>query len=173
MRLNYSPLVLLTLLAACPDKDPVDTDTSTGTTALTDAGTSTGMVTTTDASATAAATGSSSTDSDGSASSTGATAGSTGAPVDDCAFLVGKTFKSDDELECGLGPNGPVPCQWTLSFTADTYMHQYSDIGESGPYTCEAGVITATDTFMMPITATIDGATGTLVWNDIVYHPAG
>lgn len=154
MRLNYAPLFLLfPLLAACPDKDPADTDgtSTTGSPTTTDA-------TTTDATTTDAAT-------------TG-TGGSTSAPVDDCAFLVGKTFKSDAELECGLGPNGPVLCNWTLSFTADTYMHQYSDIGDSGPYTCEGGVITGQDGFMMPITATIDGATGELVWNDVVYHPA-
>jgi len=62
---------------------------------------------------------------------------------EDCAFLVGRTFLSDEQLECGLGPNGVELCNWTVSFTATMFNYQHSDLGESSDYTCEAGVITA------------------------------
>lgn len=149
MRLTCTFSISLVLLAACPDKDPSDTDT-TGATGTTHA---------------------SGTDSEGGSTlgSTSATSAgsSTGASADDCAFLIGKTFLSDAELECGLGPDGPVPCHWSVSFTATTFDYMHSDLGESGSYVCTDGIIDA-----MGIAGSIDAATGELVFSDVVYHPA-
>lgn len=51
-----------------------------------------------------------------------------------------------DELECGLGSNGPVLCHWTLAFGVDgTFEWMYSDIGQSGSYNCDEGVMTIAD----------------------------
>jgi hypothetical protein len=145
------PFALLSLvipLAACPpDKD----DTATGT-AVTDQGT--GPLTG-DPPQTTGTTGD-------------ATTGTTGAPVDDCAFLVGRSFASDMMLECGLGPNGPELCNWTLSFTMTGYDHQYSDIGESGDYTCRGGAITGTAGDVQHA-GTVDADTGKLIWDDVAY----
>ncbi|HEY8377659.1 MAG TPA: hypothetical protein VIK91_14285 [Nannocystis sp.] len=101
----------------------------------------------------------------------GTTGDTTGAPLDDCEFLVGRTFKSDEELECGITPNGVELCHWTIVFTADTYSHHYSDVVEDGTYTCDAGVITAKGAGQMSHGGTIDAAAGELVWDGVVYHP--
>ena len=92
--------------------------------------------------------------------------------MDDCSFLVGKLFLSDEELECGKGPNGLEMCPWKLKFTADTFDHQLSDYGLQGTYTCVDGVIEALDMQQLAHGGTIDAATGELVWDEIVYHPA-
>ena len=83
---------------------------------------------------------------------------------EDCAFLVGRVFLSDEQLECGLGPNGVELCNWTVSFTATMFNYQHSDLGESSDYTCEAGVITAG-----PHAGTVDAQTGKLVWDGIAF----
>ena len=167
-RLAFFPLV--TLLVACTIKDAsTASDSDGGTTALsgdttgdaTDGGTGGGTGGATTGPQT---TGEPSTTTGEPSTTTGAT---TGAPVDDCAFLVGKTFLSDAELECGLGPNGPVLCHWTISFTDVEFTHQYSDIGESGPYPCVDGVITAGNHL-----GTVDAVAGTLVWDDVPYNVA-
>jgi hypothetical protein len=150
-------LSLLVSLAACPpDKD----DSATGT--VTDQGTGplTGdpPQTTTTGDPTTSGTGTTGAD----------TTGTTGAPVDDCAFLVGRTFASDMKLECGLGPNGPEPCNWRISFTMTGYDHQYSDVGESGDYTCQGGSIVGTAGDVQHA-GTVDAETGKLVWDDIAY----
>lgn len=86
---------------------------------------------------------------------------------EDCAFLVGRTFLSDEQLECGLGPNGVEFCNWTVSFSGTMFGYQHSDLGESSDYTCEAGVITAG-----PYTGTVDAKTGKLVWDGIAFTVA-
>lgn len=149
-------LALAALLAGgCPKDDDETTDASAST------GTSTTDASTTGASTTDAST-------TGDATTDGST---TGAP-DACALLAGKTFKSVDELECGLGPNGVELCRWTLTFTDATYQHMYSDVGETGTYTCAGGVIMGKASGLDEDRAgTIDGATGALVWQTIAYEP--
>ena len=162
MRLTFTFSISLVLLAACPDKDPSDTDTTgaTGTTGASatdsEGGSTLGSTSATTATVT-----------DGGSSTGGSAGSSTGASADDCAFLIGKTFLSDAELECGLGPDGPVPCHWSVSFTATTFDYLHSDVGESGSYVCADGIIDA-----MGIAGTIDAATGELVFSDVVYHPS-
>lgn len=144
---RFALLSLLLPLAACPP----DKDDGTAT-AATDQGT--GPLTG-DSSQTTGTTG------DASTGTTAVTTGTTGAPVDDCAFLVGRTFVSDMLLECGLGPDGPVPCNWKIRFTMTGYDHQYSDVGETGDYTCQGGVITGTSGDVQHA-GTVDAGTGKL-----------
>ncbi|MCY1065438.1 hypothetical protein OV090_11730 [Nannocystis sp. RBIL2] len=159
---------------------PVDTTdgaSSSETVGTTDAtgSTSTGPVETTDDTAssetvgTTDATGSTST---GPVETTDDTSSTTGVPLSDCDFLVGKEFESDEMLECGLSPMGVVLCHWSIKFTADSFDHILSDYGLQGPYTCVDGVIEAFDLLQDPHGGTIDAATGELVWDDHVYHPA-
>lgn len=152
---RFALLSLLLPLAACPpDKDD---GTAADTTAATDQ--STGPLTG-DPSQTTGTT--------GDASTAVTTSTPTGAPVDDCAFLVGRTFASDMLLECGLGRDGPVPCNWKIRFTMTGYDHQYSDVGESGDYTCQGGVITGAAGDVQHA-GTVDAETGKLTWDDIAY----
>lgn len=176
--LAFVPLLTASLLACTPGENTT-TDSSTG--SATSDGSSTGS--TTDSSSTGSSTDAATeptssttgeppdtSTSEATTSTTDATSSSTGEPVDDCDFLAFKLFESDDELECGLGPNGVELCHWTISFTEDNYEHQYSDIGEQGTYTCEGGVIKAIDGGQNPHGGTIDADTGALVWDGVAYH---
>lgn len=84
-----------------------------------------------------------------------------------CGALVGTTFLSTEELECGLGPDGPVLCHWQIAFEVDgDYLWQYSDIGQGGTYTCEGAVLTLDDP---AIGTSYDPATGILTWDGVEY----
>lgn len=66
-----------------------------------------------------------------------------------CPLLEGHTFASVTEGECGLGPNGPEPCTWHLTFSAESAMQshfewQHSDYGESGKVVCRGTTVTGT-----------------------------
>src|SRR5260221_13644529 len=55
-----------------------------------------------------------------------------------CTALEGRSFASLVEMECGLGPNGPVPCTWHLTFdahdaTTSLLYWQHSDTGVEAP----------------------------------------
>jgi hypothetical protein len=63
-----------------------------------------------------------------------------------CAALEGLTFRSVTQDECGLGPDGPALCNWSLTFRADSdtrsrYDWSHSDVGEGGWVTCDGNVI--------------------------------
>lgn len=88
----------------------------------------------------------------------------TGAAADGCAYIVGKTFRSVDMLECGPGPNGPVLCNWELKFTDATFTYSYSDLYDSGPYTCADGVVTAQNHG-----GTVDSEGGAVTWDEVAF----
>ena len=110
---------------------------------------------------------------DGSASSGGSEGGSseggssdTGEPDAVCDAIVGTSFLSIEELECGLTPMGVELCHWQLVFEDDgEYLWMHSDVGEGGTYTCEGGVI-STD---LPHDVAYDVATGILTWDGVEY----
>lgn len=178
------PLACLTLLSplllGCPEKEE---DTLTGTVSEGEtSGTGTGS-TTGDATATTDETGAQ-TEPDSDAGTAGMSGSESGGvtetgdpppdtedPVDDCAFLVDRVFASLEELECGLGPNGVELCNWSISFASDTYQHEYSDVGESGTYTCSNGEISGLDGGGNKRDGKINAATGTLIWQDVTYQP--
>lgn len=176
MRLIPGFILLCATSSACSPQEsgsasdsPTSTDStdSTDPTSTTDSTAPTGTTeptSTTDTPGTTTTSTDSGTDTDESSSTTGA-------PVGDCSFLVGKVFLSDEELECGKGPNGVEMCPWQLTFTADTFDHKLSDFGLQGTYTCIDGVIDAVDMQQNAHGGTIDAATGELVWDEIVYHP--
>ena len=92
-----------------------------------------------------------------------------GLPDAVCEAIVGTTFASIEELECGLGPTGPVPCHWQIVFEEDgDYLWNYSDVGEGGTYTCADGVI---DTGIDHDIA-YDATTGILTWDAVEYVAA-
>ena len=59
-----------------------------------------------------------------------------------CSILPGSGWETFEPLECGEGPNGQVfLCHWAIKFERDIYSWAWSDIMESGEYTCEFGEI--------------------------------
>ncbi len=88
-----------------------------------------------------------------------------------CEQIVGTTFLSVEQLECGLGPEGPVLCNWQITFEADgDYLWTYSDVGEGGSYVCQGGnflVFGGSD-----VDFDLDTATGILTWDGVEYEAA-
>ena len=110
--------------------------------------------------------------SSGTSASSGTSDGSSTGAVDPCSLLAGATFTSVDALECGLGPNGVELCHWTISFTASTYEHSYSDVQDSGTYSCAGGVITSqSSAFDLPAGGGTIDAEGGLLWGMVAYLP--
>lgn len=87
---------------------------------------------------------------------------------DACEQIVGTTFSSIEELECGLTPDGPALCHWTLVFEEDgDYLWQHSDVGEGGTYTCEGGVITIENNPGLDVSYAVES--GILTWDGVQY----
>ncbi|MCA9653973.1 MAG: hypothetical protein H6712_03745 [Myxococcales bacterium] len=87
-----------------------------------------------------------------------------------CAEIVGTTFQSVDELECGLDPMGPVLCHWTLEFGSDgSFLWMYSDIGEGGTYSCVGGMVVLEGNETPD--HSYDLETHILNWNGVDYEP--
>ncbi|MDP2312762.1 MAG: hypothetical protein Q8P41_07640 [Pseudomonadota bacterium] len=91
----------------------------------------------------------------------------------DCgAILWDETFRSIDELECGLGPDGPVLCHWTLAFGTGTYTWDYSDISESGTVTCADNELTGASSGGTPRQGTVHRTTNRVTWEGVAYGEA-
>jgi hypothetical protein len=102
---------------------------------------------------------------------TGSTGASDAALDTSCAMLIGRTFASVTEGECGLGPTGPVACTWHLQFAADrTFMWQHSDYGVQGTIACAGAAITGTSG-AMTFAGQWAAATSTLTWDGVDYVP--
>lgn len=90
-------------------------------------------------------------------------------PKDACEEIVGRTFTSIEQLECGITPDGVVLCNWSVDFRVDgEFIWMYSDIGEAGTYTCENGIITLTSG--QDVAQSYDPVTGVLTWDDVDYQ---
>jgi hypothetical protein len=91
-----------------------------------------------------------------------------------CTSLDGRAFSSVDlQPDCGLGPDGPVPCHWRIEFDATTtvytgWQYYHSDVGESGDIGC---VGTSIVLVSPDHAASFDATTDRLAWDDIVYAP--
>ena len=91
---------------------------------------------------------------------------------DACQEIEGRTYLSVEQYECGLGPDGPELCTWSISFANGEYDWAYSDIGATGSYTCDGAVITGMSSATQ-FDGFLDQETGILTWNSIDYQPAG
>lgn len=88
-----------------------------------------------------------------------------------CTVLEGRSFASVTEGECGLGPDGPVPCHWHLTFlshdaTMSRFEWGHSDVAESGYVTCDGDAIRSDEATLYEghFDANLD-----LVWDDVAY----
>ena len=88
-----------------------------------------------------------------------------------CEAIVGTTFESIEELECGLTPEGVELCHWQVRFEDNgEWLWNYSDVGQGGDYTCVGGVLTITND--VTIEHAYDPRTQTLTWEGVDYRPA-
>lgn len=154
-KLRLVPLVLA--LAAC---SPDDKDTATS------GASQTGGTDSTDGTDSASGTGSTS-------EATGLTTGSTTMAVDpDCAYLVGKTYLSEEVFNCSFDPDKPMPCQNSVEFLEGMYYYNHGDLSEDGTYTCEGDTIIGIPRVWEDVhMGTIMGDDASkLVWQDLVYY---
>lgn len=143
---------------------------SGGGASTTDADSSGGASTTnTSGGATGGSGGAAETNSTGSAGSGGS--GGTTSQTDTCEVIDGQTYWSVDELECGLGPEGVVTCNWSIEFLAGVFLWSYSDIGETGSYTCEGDDIIGM-AGGREVQGFLDRTSGELTWDGVLYSPA-
>lgn len=86
-----------------------------------------------------------------------------------CGSIIGRTFYSLEQLECGLTPEGPVLCNWSIAFdTNGDYLWMHSDVGEGSSYTCEDGVLNAQ--VVDGIEYSFDVESGILTWDGVEYQ---
>lgn len=93
-----------------------------------------------------------------------------------CSLLENVSFSSiEPQPDCGLGPDGPVACRWSIVFspndaTSSTFTWRYSDVGMSGVVSCdESGTVRSNEA--TPYEGHFDDTTLELIWDDIAYVP--
>ena len=87
---------------------------------------------------------------------------------DVCPLIAGMTFRSVTEHECG---RGGLMCRWSIAFMTSTFDWTYSDIGESGTYTCSGAMVTGHGAGSRTIAGQYDAASQTLTWDGVAYTP--
>ena len=97
--------------------------------------------------------------------------------VDDCNSISNSSFRSINQYEVGLGPDGPAMGYWGIQFQKGTTLSDYgkstfqwghSDVSESGTYTCKDNVLQI-KFFDHSITAHYDGSKKILTWDGVEY----
>jgi len=98
--------------------------------------------------------------------------------INDCNLISNSSFRSINQYEVGLGPNGPAMGYWVIQFqnsTIDygkpTFQWSHSDVSESGTYTCKGDVLQV-KFFDHSITAYYDGSKKVLIWDGVEYKKA-
>ncbi|HSD89210.1 MAG TPA: hypothetical protein VLB44_16895 [Kofleriaceae bacterium] len=85
-----------------------------------------------------------------------------------CGEVDGSEFVSRTQGECGLGPDGVVLCDWSISFGDGQFMWQHSDYGVSGSYECNGGEITGHG-FNQTYSGRYDRSSDILTWEGVEY----
>lgn len=88
-----------------------------------------------------------------------------------CTVLENRSFNSVEQGECGLGPEGPVACNWQITFlpfdaSKTRYEWGHSDVAESGFVTCDGDAIRSDEATLY------EGHFSTgldLIWDDVAY----
>ena len=89
--------------------------------------------------------------------------------VDACAAIDGNGFSGLEASEGGLGPRAATFSRAAISFDGGTFRWSYSDVEETGSYTCTEGQIIATRFDGSAILGFYDPVTGTLTWDRAQY----
>jgi len=92
--------------------------------------------------------------------------------TDACEALEGKSFRSVELLNCGLGPpDAPEPlCHWPISFAEGQFEWMYTDIAESGTYTCQGLEVLGLGAGDRDLVGSYDSQTGILTWDGVQYE---
>ena len=90
-----------------------------------------------------------------------------------CTMLEGRMFATVDMQTC-YGPGGSALCHFDVTFSGQptgTYwtFHGYSDVGEGGAITCDAGAITSVIRDRYTHTAQYLDDVDHLLWDDVEY----
>ncbi len=83
-----------------------------------------------------------------------------------CEALERRGWQSRDELECGLGDMGVVLCNWRIDFFRGRFDWSYSDVLESGDYTCTGDRVLSDRA-----EGQWDPMTRSLIWDGVAYRP--
>jgi hypothetical protein len=86
---------------------------------------------------------------------------------DACSLVLDQSYASREQLECGLGPDGVVLCNWTIDFDGSQYVWNYSDVGQSDAYACDGLDLLSVPGGEVLGTVTADGAE--LTWAGVLY----
>ena len=81
-----------------------------------------------------------------------------------CLFAIPATFKSVEQFEVGLGPDGEVMGHWFLEFNESELVWSYSDISSTQPYTCEGNQVSTGEARGL-----YDATNETMEWDGILY----
>jgi hypothetical protein len=92
----------------------------------------------------------------------------TNASADACALVLDQSYSSQEQLECGLGPNGPELCNWTISFDGSQYAWHYSDVGQVDDYGCAGLELLSVPDGEVLGSISADGSL--LTWDDVPYN---
>jgi hypothetical protein len=87
---------------------------------------------------------------------------------------LARLYRSDQELECGLGPPGqPQPvCHWELELgktSADSFEWHHSDVVESGTYSCIGGRLIGRSAGGSSIDGEFADGSPSLTWDGVTY----
>jgi hypothetical protein len=152
---------LLFLLLACTAPKPEDSaDRGAEDPASTDSGTEDSGMNTSD------------TQDTGDTGDTSDTGDSGDPAVSDCTLLARTSWRSVEELECGLTPEGVALCNWSVNFTESDWTWHHSDVAEAGSWSCESGEITGERGMGSPVSGTLHDAEH-LTWDGVAYVPEG
>lgn len=89
--------------------------------------------------------------------------------ADACSQMEGRTFRSVDSREVGLGPEGSVMGHWSIGFRAGKFSWRHSDVSESGSYTCSGSRIIGQG-FRRTYSGEYRRKRGVLTWQGMEYE---
>lgn len=91
------------------------------------------------------------------------------ADLDVCAAIDGNNFSALEASEAGLGPEGATFARAGISFEGGNFHWSYSDVVETGAYTCAEGRIIATRSDGSAILVSYEPVMGLLTWDGARY----
>lgn len=89
--------------------------------------------------------------------------------ADACSMFTDSIFRSVEQHEVGLGPNGPAMGYWEIHFEDDAFVWFYSDFAEYGTYSCNDGILDAILENDSPLNASFNEIEAVLLWDDLEY----
>ncbi len=93
-----------------------------------------------------------------------------------CAAIDDGTYVTVDvQNDCGLTAPGTATgeCRWRITFKNGTYQWQYSDISQSGSYSCEANTVSEPASLINRKSGTFSNDGSVLTWDNVVYKREG